>query len=135
MAPRSLKDPMGWRHSSLRWMRAGASGRSRGRSGVRRATPAMRSRARAISSGRGGSSARIATSPEIDGRAGPEPERGAVDVVRRGQILHRDAEGLEEGDLVLGAASRHAAEEHLAHLAHDVVLPDHALVPGDDEIA
>src|SRR5207247_1635456 len=94
MAPRILKEPMGWRFSSLRWIRAGgrrappvpASGSavsSRGTRGVRRAAPAMRSRAWAISSGRGGSIARIALPSQLHRRAGARPERILVDETRR----------------------------------------------------
>src|SRR5258705_10117506 len=135
VAPRSLKEPMGWRHSSLRWIRAGASGRSSGTSGVRSTTPWIRSRARAISSGRGGSTARIARPTEIELYAAASLERFLVDVVCRRQVLDRDSQRLEERDLRRRAPSGHAAEKEIAHFAHDVAIVDRALLLRNQEVA
>jgi hypothetical protein len=49
-APRSLKEPIGWRLSSLSQISPGASSRCRRTSGVRSTVLAIRARARAISS-------------------------------------------------------------------------------------
>src|SRR5436190_15172338 len=54
-APRILKEPMGWRFSSFRKISQGDAGSSSGMSGVRRAVPAIRSRAARISSRETGS--------------------------------------------------------------------------------
>src|SRR6267143_178302 len=118
---------MGWSVSSLRCIRQGTSGRSRRTSGVRRAPPAMRSRAFKISSGRGGSTARITQSSQLDGRAGAALERRPVDVVRGGQVLDRDPQRLEERDLIRRASPGNATQKSLADLPDDVILSDRAL--------
>src|SRR2546425_656245 len=128
-APLSLKDPMGWRFSSLRWIRAGPA--SRGTSGVRTTRPGRRRRAWTISSGPGGSMAGIAPPPQLDRRARARLERLHVHVMRRGQVLDREPQRLEEGDLVRRAPPGHPAQEHFPDLAHDVVLSDRPLGARD----
>src|SRR5438093_741978 len=146
MAPGILKEPMGWRFSSLRWIRAGgrrappvpASGSavsSRGTRGVRRAAPAMRSRAWAISSGRGGSIARIALPSQLHRRAGARPARILVDETRRGHVLDAEAQRFEERDLLGRAPPGHLPEKDVPDLTHDVVVSDGALFPWDQKIS
>src|SRR5262245_52391917 len=134
-APRSLKEPIGWRFSSFNQIRSGRSLTSRRTSGVRIAEPAMRPRAARISSRVGGSSARTPVASEIDGDP-PSLRAGArMDQVRRREVLDRDAQGLEEGHLARRAPAGDALEENVAQLADDVRSVDRALLHRDEDVA
>src|SRR6267143_2009174 len=102
--------------------------------GAPTADPAIRSRAARISSGRGGSTAFIAPPPEVDRDPGPALESSSIDVVSRGEILDREPERLEQGDLLLRAPAGNAPQEHAPDLADDVILADRSLGSGDEEV-
>src|SRR4051794_8555508 len=119
-APRSLKEPIGCRFSSLSQISPGAS-RFRRRSGVRTVTPARRSRAARISSSVGDS--RVRTS-EGKSHSSPLLQGFMVDVTGGGQVLDREAERLEKGDLGGGAAPFDFSDQQIADLPDDVVLGD-----------
>src|SRR6266849_2047160 len=120
-APRSLKEPMGCRFSSLRWISAGASSTFSRTSGVRVAMPTSRSRAARISGSDGASSSDIPRPSQLHAGARPGGESVVVDEPGRGHVLDREPEGLENGDVGLGLAPPAAPEEQLAQLAADVV--------------
>ena len=71
----------------------------------------------------------VAASAELD-RTGRCPSRAAllVDVLRGGDVLDREAERLEERDLVRRRRARGLADEDLAELADDVLVADGALL-------
>src|SRR5262245_27193549 len=118
--PRSLNEPIGWRFSSLSQIAPGRSGNSKRTRGVRIAEPAMRSRAARISSRVGGSSARTPVASEIDGDAPTLRPRPRMDEVRRREVLDRDAQGLEQGDLARRPTAGDALEEDVSQLADDM---------------
>src|SRR5512141_3107539 len=122
-APRSLKEPIGWRFSSFSQISAGASPLRR-TSGVRMADPAMRPRAARISSIEGGSIVRVALSSKVEEASGPGRSRLLVDVAGRRDVLDGDAERLEERDVLCRGPAVDAAGQDLADLPDDVVIAD-----------
>src|SRR5690348_895721 len=99
-APRILNEPIDWRFSSLRYVSVGASSKFSRTRGIRRAAPAMRSRADQTSSSETASAALVAFAPQLDPSPFPRLHGSAVDEVGCGQILDRQPQGLEEGDLM-----------------------------------
>ena len=88
-----------------------------------------------IASSVGASIVRNAMPSEIDGNPLAFFPRARVDVVRRGQVLDRDSERLEKGDLFGRPPRRHASLEDVAELTDDVIVAYRALCLGDQEIA
>src|SRR3954452_793944 len=95
-APRILKDPMGWRFSSLIESSTGTS-TSRRISGVRTAVPRMRARAAATSAALG-ASMRITRASEIDHDAGAALEGARVNELRGGDVFDGKTQRLEQRD-------------------------------------
>src|SRR4051812_38189651 len=106
-APRSLNELTGWSVSSLRKISASASASSRTR-GVLITSPRIVSRARRMSSS--GIRA-FSLLSEVDVDADAVGHSSAVDVLCGGEILRREAERLEEGQLAGGAAALGGADQ------------------------
>src|SRR2546428_8427681 len=75
------------------------------------------------------------------GRASPlEPraraglDRATMDVVRRRQVLDRDAQRLVDRDVVGGPPPGHASQEHVPQLAEQVIVGDRTLVARQQEV-
>src|SRR6266404_851684 len=134
-APRSLNEPIGWRFSSFSQISAGASSTFRRTSGVRIADPAMRPRAARMSSSAGGSIVRMAAPSEFQESAGPRGPGLLVDEPGRRDVLDREAERLEERDLVRRPPSPGAAGQHLADLGDDVGVCNGPFLLGDQEVS
>ena len=92
--------------------------------------PWMRSRARRMSASGGAQACSGSELPERRDRADALGGSALHDVMRGGEVFDRDAERLEERDLAGGGPARHAAQQQVAQLAHDVVLVDRALRIG-----
>src|SRR5262249_10031022 len=120
--PRSLKEPIGWRHSSFAQISALPTSAVRSTSRVRPATPATRRGAARVASSGTGSIGVVAVSAERQEAAGPGAPGLLVDVAGRRHVLDREAERLEERDLVGRAAARDLADQDLADLAPDVIV-------------
>src|SRR6266550_4350339 len=112
----------------------------RGTRGVRTIHGAMRSRAARISSSDGariepdGSRAGIAASSQLYPHPGPTVDGPLVDRPRGRQVLDRQANAAEDGDLVTGLSSRRHPCQDLADLTDDVILADGALGLSLDEL-
>ena len=63
-------------------------------------------------------------------RCPPPPRAPPEDVVRRGHVLHRQSQRLEERDLVVRAPAGRSPDEQLADLGLDVVVADRAFRCG-----
>ncbi len=125
-APRILNEPIGCRFSSLSQISAGASSTWSRTSGVRIAVPASRSRAASMS-------ASGIRKSNLDAHA--SLSRAPENEFRRREVLDRDAERLEDGQLVLVLAAWVRPEQHLAELGLDVVRAEGAFRRGDEVVA
>src|SRR5258706_535183 len=66
---------------------------------------------------------------------GVNAQRFGVDVRRRREIFDREAERLEQRDLLIVAPAFAAADEQLADLGDDVLGADFAVVQRDQDVA
>src|SRR5690349_18802495 len=94
----------------------------------------MRVRAATMSSIVSGSMDGMPSAAELDFGARARPLRRVEDVQRRGEILDRETEGLEEGDVLRVAAPFAAADQQLANFGDDVVRADVAVLERDENI-
>src|SRR6187549_409115 len=125
-APRSLNDPMGCRFSSLSQISPGTSGRSSLMSGVRTTMPARRSRAARTSASVTSSGVGIAQPTELEPRSCARGDGAVVNPPCRCDVLDREAERLEDREVLRRSASLHAwrVDEQLTDLSHNVVVVD-----------
>src|SRR5262245_47970055 len=133
--PRILNEPIGWRFSSFRKICDGPSTSSR-TSGVRMAMPVIRDAAARISARPIGSIGVVASASERDRLTETRSAANLrVDVLRRGDVLDREAHGLENRDVGRRGPSRHRARDELAHVADDVRVVDGSFLARQQEIA
>src|SRR5262249_35057029 len=77
----------------------------------------------------------VASSAELDPRHVGKIQRLPVDVPGRGDVLDREAQRLEEGDLRRVAAAADLPDQDLSDLPEDVVVADGTLLLRDQEVA
>src|SRR5689334_16543522 len=135
-APRSLKEPIGWRFSSLSQISPAASGTSSLTSGVRVTIPASRCRAARMSSSRIWSGVGIAQPTKLEPFARSGGDRAVVDSASRRDVLDGESQRFEQRDLLRRTTSLNAGriDEKLADLAHDVVVTDQPFPLRHEEI-
>src|SRR5689334_8565618 len=99
----------------------------------------MRRLAASISASVGGS--RVTDSRGVMTRSTPwhrnaatQRERALVDMSSGGHVLDRNAQRLEQRDLVVRAPPGDPSREQIAQLARDRVRPDRAVADRDEEI-
>src|SRR5437867_3986932 len=93
----------------------------------------MRSRAARTSSSVG-SAVDVAFAPQLYPGALAGFHSPTIDIVRGGQVLDRQPQRLEEGDLLRRRPPFDLPEQHVAQLADDVVVPQRPLAFGNEEI-
>src|SRR3954454_20477064 len=65
----------------------------------------------------------------------PRRQRFGVDVLGGGQVLDRDAQRLEDGDVFGRQPALNAAEQEVAEVAQEVVLGDRSFLERNEEVA
>src|SRR5688572_23328222 len=126
---------MGCRFSSLRKISAGASSTFSRISGVRRAEPAIRSRAARISSSGMLSIGCMTPSSQLDVGSDSLFPSDTVQIGGDDEVLDGDPQRLEERDLLLRPPTGAATEQDFAQLAADVLVSEHSLALRDEEVS
>src|SRR5436190_11840202 len=133
-APRSLNDPIGWRHSSLRKISAGVSSTLSRTSGVRSASPAILCCAARMASIGTGSSGFIVLLSKRNGSSRALRDGLLEHHVRRREVFDRQAERFEQRDLVERGSAGDLSDQHVANFAENVRIIHRALGTSQQKI-
>src|SRR6266508_2898315 len=84
---------------------------------------------------RGGSSAGRTTASELNPQSRAGRERRPVDGMRGGQVLHREPQRFEQGDLMARPPPGDPPQKNVSDLSGDVLVPERAFGPGNQELS